>query len=357
LNIINHTPFTAEAIPFKGPDGNAFVTLIVKGTFTVSPANKVKIADDQLPIAFGDTPYDAQQGGLLKFEADIAPFKPRADIVLVGHAHAPAGRAVTQIDISLRVGPARRTLRVFGDRQWHCPALLPDHPTPPRPFTKMPLVYSRAFGGMDLENGAFCKENLAGKGYWAKSSKKSAHQKPLPNIEDPQCLIRSPKDHPRPVGFGFYGRAWHPRVSSVGTYDEQWRKTRSPDPPADFKYDYYNAAHPELQWNGFLTGDEEVELLNMVEGRQVVRFRLPNAQLSGRVKKSYEALAAYLEKNSAPADQVAAVKNHPPIVQEVALNLDTLCLVPDENYFFLLWRGRTAVHDLTALEIDAFELA
>jgi hypothetical protein len=354
LEIINHTSFEAEAIPFKGPDGGAFATLIVKGTFKVKSDGRVDLAETQLPIAYGDTTYPDGSG--TQFEADVAPFKPRADIVVVGHAHAPGEAAVQGLDVSLRVGAMQRVLRVFGNRQWHCTSFMPAHATDPEPFVKMPLTYALAYGGIDIDSGSFCRENLTGRGHFGKARSKTVHQKPLPNIESPNHLIRSPKDHPKPAGFGFYGRAWHPRAGFLGTYDDQWRKTRSPEPPVDFRHEYYNAAHPDLQWDGYLAGDEAVELIHLTPDQPVWRFNLPHTHPVCTVGKSYAALAAYLEAQGVDEATVAGFKTRQPHQEDVQLNLDTLCIMPDETSFFLLWRGRISVFDLTALEISAIEV-
>ena len=357
METINRTSFEVESIPFKGPDGESFATIIVKGTFTVSPEGQVQEADEQLPIAYGDTPFEDQEGGSVQFEADIAPYKPRADIVVVGQAYAPAGQAVRGIDVSLRVGKLHRVLRVYGDRQWHLSSLMSTYATEPQLFTKMPLTYERAFGGIDREAGAFCRENPVGRGFFGKVNRKSVHEKPLPNIEDPRAIIQTPKNRPKPVGFGFFGRAWHPRASYLGTYDEQWRKTRSPDPPADFKYDFYNAAHPDLQLDGYLAGGEAVELINLTPGNSTWRFALPNLSLYCQVKKNYKILAAYLESQGADRtvvqDYISRKRHEDPL----PLHADTLCLIPDERTFFVIWRGRTSVYDLTALEIETVQVA
>lgn len=357
MELINETKYAVDAIPFKGPDGNAFVTLIVKGTFTVSPEGQVQPAPEQLPIAYGDTPNEEQEGGSLRFEADTAPFKPHTDVVLVGHAYAPQGRQVQGIDVSLRVGPLQRVLRIYGDRKWQAASFMAPQVGEPAFFDKMPLTYERAYGGIDREAGTFCRENLVGRGHFGKVSKRNVNQKPLPNIEDPGCIIKSPKDHPRPVGFGFYGRAWHPRASYLGTYDDQWRKTRSPDPPADFKYEFYNAAHPDLQLEGYLAGGEAVELINLTPAPASCRFHLPSLDLFCQVRKRYETLAAYLETQGGEKADLAEIKSRRGGEERVALNADTLCLTPDESSFFVVWRGQTPVYDLTALEIEQVKIA
>ena len=376
MEIINDTTFEVEAFPFNnGPNGKPVLSVIVKGSFDIKAGEPASVAAEQIPVAFGDEFYDDKQGGSVKFESDIVPFKPRADIVLVGHGHVPGGGSAHVVDVSLRVGELINTIRVFGDRRWLCLSrLLPARPSRPRPFRSMPLIYERAFGGIDREGGGFCPENIIGCGFFAKKSAKVIDGAPLPNLEDRNRLIKSWKDHPRPVGLGFYGRAWMPRAGYVGTYNDEWREKRSPDPPEDFKFDYYNAAHPDLQVKGYLKGDEEVELVNLTpDGR--IRFQLPGISVTCSATKSFEYLTA---ASSTSTEEQAVAEDSEDldtgeefegeyeefeeaqepswIQEEVKLNLDTLCLIPDEKRLYLVWRGLCPINDLTAFEVKTIDV-
>ena len=401
MEILNETPFEVEAIPCMGPENKTVLTIIVKGTFDMIPETPAESASEQIPVAFGDEYYHEAEGGSVKFESDVAPFKPRADIVLVGHAYAPKGTLKRAVDTSLRVGQVRKTIRVYGDRQWQLLSrLLPASPSEPQPFSNMDLVYERAFGGIDKEGGGFCEQNLVGCGFFEKKSAKDLDGAPLPNLEDPNNLIRSWKDHPNPVGFGFYGRAWMPRRGFLGTYDDKWRKERSPDPPEDFRFEYYNGAHPDLQVNGFLKGDEEVELVN-VTPEEEIGFRLPGISLSCNVRKIISPLESEsLDESDDHADDIEYVEDEDFededmidefedddmdeefdddymdeefdeediydefegdeeqsfVDEEVKLNIDTLCLIPDEKRFYMVWRGLCPIQDLGALEVKTVEI-
>ena len=81
------------------------------------------------------------------------------------------------------------TIAVFGDRDWidQDSQLVA---TDPQPFTSMPLTYENAYGGkVKLEEGDLpCAPNPMGKGYYLTAEQ--AHGQPLPNLEDPDHLIR-----------------------------------------------------------------------------------------------------------------------------------------------------------------------
>ncbi len=357
MKILNNTSFEVEAIPCMGPEGKTVLTIIVKGTFDMIPNKTAISTSEQIPVAFGDEYYDESGEGSVKFESDVAPFKPRADIVLVGRAYAPKGALARALDVSLRVGNIRRVIRVYGDRQWHCMSwFLPCMKSKAQPFSTMDIVYERAFGGK--QGGGFCEQNLVGCGYFKKKSTKVIDRAPLPNLEDPNNPIRSWKDHPKPVGFGFFGRSWMPRRGFLGTYDEKWRKERSPDPPEDFQFEYYNGAHPDLQVNGFLEGDEEVELVNFTADGKI-RFRLPGLSIDCHVKKIITPLESGSivepvkqgEKYEYVEDEEQSFIN-----EDVDLNIDTLCLIPDEKRFYMIWRGLCPIQDLGALEVKTIEI-
>ena len=357
MEIENATPFEVETLPFKGPEGAPVLTVIIKGTFDIIPDQPAKPSSEQVPVAYGDELYNEEDGGSVRFEADIAPFKPRADIALAGRAYAPHGQAVEWLDVSLRIGNLVKTITVVGDRRWKLGGRFSTpSATDPEPFTVMELVYERAFGGMDLTGGDWCKENPIGRGFFVKKSRETLDGAPLPNLEDPDNMIRSWDDHPKPVGYGFYGKMWAPRSGYLGTYDEKWRKERSPDPPEDFRFDFYNAAHPDLQVEGYLKGDETVELVNFTpEGR--IRFQLSGIRLSIKVTKSGPA-AGVPSTPTVTADTASASidEESPAVIEEIHPNLDTLCFIPDEKRFYVLWRGLCPIKDLTAMEVRKVEI-
>ncbi len=353
MRIINRTPFEVEALPGNGPGDQTVLTIVVKGTFEIRPDERPRLTPEQLPVAYGDELYDEEEGGSVKFEADIAPFKPRADIVLVGRAYAPEGNPVGELKVSLRVGEVSKTIQVVGERFWERNGRTY---TRPEPFTVMDLVYERAFGGidtggMDKDGDNWCKENLVGRGFFARKTKTSPNGTPLPNLEAEEGRIQSWKDHPKPVGFGFYGRSWEPRASCLGTYDQKWRKERSPNPPVDFRYDYYNGAHPDLQVEGYLKGNEIVELIHLTPGGRI-QFKLPGIFPSVTVSQSAADEADIDEDREVEGDEDVSGTR-----LEVPLHLDTLCIIPDEERFYLVWRGIYPVNDLTAIEVREVEVS
>jgi hypothetical protein len=339
MNIANDTPFEVATLPATGPEGLPIFTVIVKGSFETHAGAPASPAAEQLPIAFGDEPLGEK--GAMRWEADTAPFKPRADVVVVGSVHAPGGQPVPYLDAGVRVADRRAGIRVFGDRVWEKESRV----SKPVPFTTMELSAERAFGGVS-PSGGFCAENPVGKGFVVVDKKQEAKGTPLPNIEAIDQPIRTWNDHPKPVGFGVYPRSAQPRLGFLGTYDRAWRETRSPLPPEDFRFDYFNCAYPWLQFDGYLRGDEEVELINLTPDGRLL-FRLPGVKLQAGVARFNPTLPGVAggvgQEGTPPAG---------PAAEEIKLSFDTLLLFPEEQRCALLWRGHCRVASLEVPEIE-----
>ena len=334
MKFINETLLQAAAMPLIGPKGGNLLTVIVKGTF-VFDSNQCEPADDQLPIAYGDIYHDEAAGGAIRYESDIVPFKPRTDIVLEALAYAPGGKPVEVVPAAVKVGPVEKRIVVFGERFWNHAGILSRKytMTAVKPFTCKPIRYSDAFGGMDKTTGEYCTQNLTGKGLYSKKSKPAGQ--PLPCIEDSKHLIRRITDRPPPAGFGFCHRAWQPRAAYAGTYDDTWRKQRSPLPPEDFDARFYNGAHPDLQADGYLKGDEMVELLNLTPAGRT-SFGLPGLH-------PFVTVTPRAEKNGNGKKEICG------------MNLDTVFIEPEKTRFSLVWRLGLPINDPT-LEPDSVQI-
>jgi len=353
LEIVNFTSFPASIMLWNDLEDRAKLTVIVKATLTFAQGEVAQVAAEQLPLLVKDEPNgDGEDtSASVRFESDMVPFKPRADVVLVGKAHAPGGQPVPEVDVSLRVGKLAKRLRVFGDRQWRFGTKVSLFPriTPPEPFVTLDLVYERAFGGIDSDSALYCKENLVGVGFIGKVAYQTVHEKPLPNLEDPQNLITTPRVHPKPVGFGFYARGWFPRLAYAGTFDDRYRTERAPALPLDRSYALYNGAHPDLQVEGYLRGDETIELVNL-SARPLVSFRLPGIVPSLTLSRWQVPLDRWLSEHpqASPADFARQV---PRSKEKVPLVLDTLVLMPEEERLYVVFRGMTTLTDLNAMEV------
>lgn len=220
MQIDNSTPFKAMPLPGFDKEGWESVTLIIKGTFRVVREKPVEpeAPDDQLDFVMADEFWGDPGESPVKYESDLAPFKPSTDVVLLGFARDMNGRPTRRADFALSVGNLLKKGTVSGDRA----------------MEKIPLHL------------------LEGR------------------LEGDKWL--PPKS--RKEGFGFYPRQCPPRSTWAGTYDDSWKEKRSPFLPVDFDYRYFQAAHPGLVAPQYLKGDEPVRAMN-VSPDGPLRTKLP----------------------------------------------------------------------------------
>src|SRR5688572_26383854 len=62
------------------------LTVIVKGTFGMAHGETARLLDAQPPLS-GDVFFDDDRDGSCRYPSDWAPYKPRADAMLVGTCH------------------------------------------------------------------------------------------------------------------------------------------------------------------------------------------------------------------------------------------------------------------------------
>jgi hypothetical protein len=268
--VANRTPFAAERGWVRDRNGAEVWMVAVKATFDIVDG-ALRVAEEQPPVLRAAEHHGDPGSSSLKYEADLLLTKRTTDVVVLGHAYAPEGSSVTQTDVSFRVGPVSKTLRIFGDRNWGAFGA-----SAPEPFLKMPLVYERAYGGVDRKSATPEKSwewrNPVGTGFAI--SRRNAKGLRLPNIENPQQLIHAWSDRPTPAGFGAIACHWQPRVGFAGTYDAHWMQHRRPLWAEDMDDLYFQAAPADQQTPQFLRGGEQVVLQGLTPGGRL-DFTLP----------------------------------------------------------------------------------
>lgn len=308
----NLTAFAAVAFPSMDQEGRELLVALASRRFHLPAVGRVTQTpptpcDEQPLPPLEDTWWGKPESSSLRMEGQSAFFRPGTDIYVSGHAWAPRGRRVKEMQVCVRVGPCQKVLHVFGDRVW-AGGLLGPRPSEPLPFECMPLVYERSFGGEP--------RNPVGRGLYA--SAREALEQPLPNLEDPHKLIERTSDRPAPVGLGPVARGWEPRRLQAGTYDEAWVESRAPLWPLDFDLRFFHAAAPGLIASPWLKGGEPVVLTGLSPDGQIA-FPLPHHRLS-----------------------VKAVFRHREERRHMVL--DAVHLEPDEQALTLFWRAAIPAH-------------
>lgn len=323
MQLINATRMVAGYNMGLEPSGRELLVVVIKGTFRIpspdAPAGHFELHEEQVPLVMADTFTGAPGFSAPVYEVDFAPRKPRCDILLLGSAHAPAGRPATRVEVGVRVGRWSKSMAVIGPRHWER-GIASASATPPGVFVQQAISYDFAFGGIDAhhddpsEHAAFMA-NPAGRGFHKHLRPDWVEGTPLPRTEELDHSVRSPDGEYRPMAYGPVGRGWQPRSAFAGTYDAHWLDKHFPFLPPDFDEQYYQAAPLDQQvpLNHFDAGPTEVVLANLTP-HGLTRFTIPHLVAPVHV----------FPKKGEREDLTAA--------------LDTVLIEPDLQRFSLTWR-------------------
>lgn len=254
----NRTQFAASQFDMVDQFAEAFHVVVARTGYTIGPCGADGVASLTplslpAPLLTEDRHLGGDTGAGTLQESDLAPYKPRCDVIVNGAAHAPLGLAMAQFHINLKVAAAGtsvidKTLAVCGERAFRKKATLKRlaraatlgllRPNPWRlsaaeKFVHLPLHYAFAYGGLcrldtgDKQQHDFCQANPLGRGFarhWYLDAQ------PLATVPAPRiCYPKQPctaeqfwqgaagKDLPVPAGLAPIGRGWLPRRTLAGS--------------------------------------------------------------------------------------------------------------------------------------------
>lgn len=317
MRVYKDTTFELSLMPWELTPPKTTLLLVVKATFDLSD-EVCAIASEQVPC-LGEVSWD--DGGL-RTESDYALIKPEAEWYLAGSACSATPATVVPVEV--RVGALTKRLAVWGDRKWQR-GVLGSRPTPPEPFTSMPLRWERSFGGTGVE------ANPAGRGIDGLETA-AGPVFPLANIDDPEHPIVSRDARPAPIGMFPIPSTWRSRIARTGSYDARWKASRWPFLPEDFDFTFYNCAPVDQRKRGFWRGDELIELAGLHPTRARIRTRLPGLRARVFVERADEANAVLHTR-----EELLALGT--PRLTEVPLVLDTIVFDTDAGHALCQWRG------------------
>jgi uncharacterized protein YjbI with pentapeptide repeats len=256
---------------------------------------------------------------------DDGILRARAEYLVSGFAypHGTDGRACA---VAAEVGQLQKELLVRGERLWEG-----ERATSPRPFERMPLRWSHAYGGAGFA------ANPLGKG--AAPVKVDGMQLHfLPNIEDPRQPLSLSSQAGAPAGFGPIDQTWPQRAAFHGRYDEAWLKNEFPAIASDTDWRFFNIAPEDQQQIEPFRGDERYAFRNMHPNRPVLEGMLPGLRAR-----------AFVTHRAGGEEKF----------KEVRLRLNTLWFFPDAERAVLAFQGMheiaeddgaDIIHLLAALE-------
>jgi hypothetical protein len=280
------------------------VTIVCKATFSLEPG-EAKLAAAQEPLFEHDAYWDDDAKRSLSAASDLSPTKPKVDVVLVGHAFAPPGKAVRSLVARLVVESIDKSIELVADR-----SVGPDGTVYQGPrFSRMPIVYERAAGGQGTWNPV---------GIDTKSRDKFGRA-PLPNLtqvgrgDDTMSAAD-------PIGFGPVAPSWPARESKLGYHratitSGSWRKEPLPE---GFDLGFFNVAPADQQLDA-ISDSAGVLLENLHPRHAVLSTKLPGVRPRFTVTR-----------RSGSTDRPA-------------MRADTLVIDSDRSIATLTWRGHFAV--------------
>lgn len=243
------------------------LTVILKASGCFDPVTGEVSWSASSSIVSGERPARNRAGASLEHASDVALFVPRAEVMVMGHAHAPESGPVEESIVGLDLVRAgvpvfSKSLRVTGDRRGDPRGSLP----PPTPFDVMPLVYERSPGGRSSgANPVGVGEDLSADGTLT-----------LPNI----TALDSRAPHV-PLGFGPIASTWPIRSQRRGTVTAEELENQSwVDLPPGFDQSYFQAAPPD-QTAADLWGGDVVQLRGMNSAMPTMRMVVPLVAATG----------------------------------------------------------------------------
>ncbi len=305
MDVVSPGPFRVASLLFQPRPRVFALTVICRATFHLEPV-EAQLADDQDPPAEEDNYWDDDPSRSLYAPSDLVPFKPRAEVLLVGNAFAPRKEPVRSLMVRLLVGEVDKSIEVFGERAFTLDGQLREGPR----FSRMPLRYERAAGGPDTDNPVGLRLDL-----------KDGHgMTQVPNLQPPGLFISQLGEHIAPIGFGPIAPSWPTRRERLGRHAGVWPPARvqawAERPlPADIDSSYFNAAPRDQQLES-LRDNERIILENLHPEHARLTTSLPGIRPRGVV-----------ERNGAQAE-------------EVQLSADTLWIDTDRSLCAVIWRGQ-----------------
>jgi hypothetical protein len=287
------------------PDSRTFaLSVLCRATFRLDPVEAV-LADEQEPLNDEDSYWNDDLSRSLTTPGDFTPAKPRADVVLVGHAFAARKEPVRSLVVRLKVGEIDKSIEVFGDRAFSSEGELQEGPR----FVRMPLRWERAAGGPESSNPVGMRLDVKDR-YGATA---------LPNLQPPAIHVNGRGDHIAPIGFGPISPTWPARRERLARSGAAWPSRWMDVPlPGDVDLGYFNIA-PRDQQIAVLRDDERIVLENLHPEHPYLVTSLPGLRPQVRVERPGTA------------------------AQDLALTAETLWIDTDRGICTMTWRGTVSL--------------
>ncbi|AGP42295.1 DUF2169 family type VI secretion system accessory protein [Sorangium cellulosum] len=319
MDVVSHCPLPIASVVWQPRPATWMLTVVCKATFLLRPGEAV-LAREQEPPHEDDQYWHNDARRSLRAACDLVPVKPRADVVLVGHAFAPGGEAVRSLIARLNVGEVDKSVAVFCDRAFGPDGTLQEG----QKFSRLPLIYERAAGGPDTFNPVGLRTGM----------QDAQGRVMVPNLQPPGVKVTSRSDVIEPIGFGPLAPTWPIRREKLGRKAAQgsvrdWYKQPLPE---DIDFSCFNHA-PQDQQIKELRDDARIALENLHAEHPRLVTSLPGVR---------------------PRAVLERAKGAP---QPLTLRCDTLWIDTDRSVCTLTWRAQVPIEHPQERGRVLFELA
>lgn len=251
MDLINITPLAGLAYRKVGPRGRGWDVVVLRGAFVADAQGVLRLRDGEQTLSMADCHHgDDPLRSALRHESDLVWTKPACDVIVAGHAHAPAGLAARRWDCAVQLGQRRHALTVTGPRQWR-------HRwwgwqlDEPEATQQVRLDWGLAFGGDPTlgrrRNPDAWADNPVGVGWYRSGCMRADQTYPAPQFEPLALPYRHFDRRHCAVGLSPLARWWPARARYAGTYGQRWRDQGGPWLADDFDLRFFNGAPPPLQ--------------------------------------------------------------------------------------------------------------
>lgn len=307
MDVFAQPPLNAGSITWQEQPDQWTLTVVCKATYALAPGIS-PLAPEPEAITETDNHWDDDLERSLYAPSDLAPKKPRPEVLLVGSAYAPRGEEVRSLRVRVVVGTVDKAIEVVVPRTLMSDGAIREG----APWKRMPLRYERAAGGA----GSW---NPVGMGV---ESVDRHGRRSLPNLQQPGLAAASLRESIEPVGFGPIASSWGLRRDRLGERvpDASGGRWDGETLGPDFDADYFQTA-PLDQVIDELHADEAIVLENLHPEHPDLVTRLPGVRPVVRVE----------------------VADLPP--WELPLVADTLWIDTDRSLCTMTWRGQIPLQE------------
>ncbi len=262
IDLVELSAFKARTLQWRQQGGVPVLTIVAKTTFRLAPG-LAELADLRDDVNERDLHAENNPKKGLHSASDLAPYKPRADVTVVGKAYSPPRELSRMVTARVQVGTVDKRVQVHADRFLDSQGRIVDD----KFFSKMGIGYERAFGEPGTANPV---------GIGMEGRPDSRGRVKLPNLQAPGTELTGPNAKRRPYAFGPIPPTWPSRHSLLhgASIDFLAADSLSQDLPAEFHWAFFNVGPPDQQLEE-IRADQNIRLEHLHPDEAQLDIQLP----------------------------------------------------------------------------------